>query len=54
VLKLVATGQADREIAEALFISRRTASEHVGRILQKLGARSRTDAAALAIRLGLA
>jgi DNA-binding CsgD family transcriptional regulator len=54
VLKLVATGHADREIAEALFISRRTASEHVGRILQKLGARSRTDAAALAIRLGLA
>jgi non-specific serine/threonine protein kinase len=54
VLKLVATGHADREIAEALFISRRTASEHVGRILRKLGARSRTDAAALAIRLGLA
>ena len=54
VLKLVATGHADREIAAALFISRRTASEHVGRILQKLGARSRTDAAALAIRLGLA
>jgi predicted ATPase/DNA-binding CsgD family transcriptional regulator len=54
VLKLVATGHADREIAEALFISRRTASEHVSRILQKLGARSRTDAAALAIRLGLA
>jgi predicted ATPase/DNA-binding CsgD family transcriptional regulator len=54
VLKLVATGHADREIAETLFISRRTASEHVGRILQKLGARSRTDAAALAVRLGLA
>jgi predicted ATPase/DNA-binding CsgD family transcriptional regulator len=54
VLKLVATGHADREIAEALFISRRTASEHVGRILQKLGARSRTDAAALAVRIGLA
>jgi DNA-binding CsgD family transcriptional regulator len=54
VLKLVASGHADREIAAALFISRRTASEHVGRILQKLGARSRTDAAALAVRLGLA
>ncbi|HEX5992341.1 MAG TPA: LuxR C-terminal-related transcriptional regulator [Thermomicrobiales bacterium] len=54
VLKLVATGHADREIAAALFISRRTASEHVSRILQKLGARSRTDAAALAVRFGLA
>jgi predicted ATPase/DNA-binding CsgD family transcriptional regulator len=54
VLKLVATGHADREIAEALFISRRTASEHVGHILQKLGARSRTDAAAFAVRIGLA
>jgi DNA-binding CsgD family transcriptional regulator len=54
VLKLVATGHADREIAAALFISRRTASEHVGRILRKLGARSRTDAATLAVRLGLA
>jgi non-specific serine/threonine protein kinase len=54
VLKLVATGHADREIAAALFISRRTASEHVGHILQKLGARSRTDAAALAVRIGLA
>jgi non-specific serine/threonine protein kinase len=54
VLKLVAAGHADREIAEALFISRRTASEHVGNILQKLGARSRTDAAALAVRIGLA
>jgi DNA-binding CsgD family transcriptional regulator len=54
VLRLVATGHADREIAAVLFISRRTASEHVSRILRKLGARSRTDAAALAIRLGLA
>jgi DNA-binding CsgD family transcriptional regulator len=54
VLKLVAAGHSDREVAAALFISRRTASEHVGHILQKLGARSRTDAAALAVRVGLA
>jgi DNA-binding CsgD family transcriptional regulator len=53
VLKLVANGHSDREIAAALFISRRTASEHVGKILQKLDARSRADAAALAIRAGL-
>ena len=54
VLKLVAAGHSDRDVATTLFISRRTASEHVGHILQKLGARSRADAAAIAVRLGLA
>jgi non-specific serine/threonine protein kinase len=54
VLKLVAAGHSDRDVAAALFISRRTASEHVGHILHKLGARSRADAAAIAVRLGLA
>ena len=54
VLRLVASGHSDREIAEALFISRRTASEHVGQIMRKLGARSRADASAVAVRLGLA
>ena len=53
ILALVAAGHSDREVAEKLFISRRTASEHVGHILRKLGARSRTDAAAVAIRHGL-
>ena len=54
VLKLVAAGHSDRDVATTLFISRRTASEHVGHILQKLGAKSRADAAAIAVRLGLA
>ncbi|MBA2519792.1 MAG: AAA family ATPase [Chloroflexia bacterium] len=54
VLRLVAAGHSDREIAATLFISRRTASEHVGHILHKLGARSRADASAFAVRLGLA
>ena len=53
VLRLVAAGKTDGEIAALLFISRRTASEHVGKILRKLGARSRVNAAALAVRDGL-
>ncbi|MGH2558891.1 MAG: tetratricopeptide repeat protein [Thermomicrobiales bacterium] len=54
VLRLVVEGQTDREIADALFISRRTASTHVGSILNKLGASSRSAAVAAAIRRGLA
>jgi predicted ATPase/DNA-binding CsgD family transcriptional regulator len=50
VLRLLAQGLTDREIAEALFVSRRTASDHVGHILRKLDARSRSDAAAFAVR----
>ncbi len=53
VLRLLAQGLTDREIAEALFVSRRTASDHVGHILCKLDARSRSDAAAFAVRQGL-
>jgi DNA-binding CsgD family transcriptional regulator len=54
VLRLLAQGLTDREIADALFLSRRTASDHVGHILRKLDARSRSDAAAFAVRQGLA
>jgi non-specific serine/threonine protein kinase len=50
VLRLLARGYTDREIADSLFISRRTASDHVGHILRKLNARSRADAAAFAVR----
>ncbi len=53
VLGLVVRGHSDREIAATLFISRRTASEHVGKILQKLDAKSRADATAIAVRSGL-
>lgn len=53
VLRLVAEGRSDREIAELLFISPRTASSHVASIINKLGVDSRTAAAALAFRLGL-
>jgi DNA-binding CsgD family transcriptional regulator len=54
VLSLIAVGQSNREIAEALFISVKTASVHVSNILAKLGVGSRVEAAAIAYRLGAA
>ncbi|MFG2001052.1 AAA family ATPase [Spirillospora sp. NPDC048911] len=53
VLRLVAEGRNNREIAAALFISPKTASVHVSNILAKLGVASRTQAAAVAHREGL-
>jgi DNA-binding CsgD family transcriptional regulator/tetratricopeptide (TPR) repeat protein len=54
VLALVAEGRSNRQVAEALFISAKTASVHVSNILAKLGVASRVEAAAVAHRLGLA
>ena len=53
VLALVAEGHTNREIGASLFISEKTASVHVSRILAKLGVRSRVEAATAAHRLGL-
>jgi predicted ATPase/DNA-binding CsgD family transcriptional regulator len=53
VLALVASGATNREIGSALFMAEKTASVHVSRILAKLDVRSRTQAAAVAHRLGL-
>jgi DNA-binding NarL/FixJ family response regulator len=53
VLRLVAAGRSNREIAAELFISPKTASVHVSNILGKLGAASRGEAAAKAHTLGL-
>ena len=53
VLRLVAAGRRNREIAAELFISPRTASMHVSNILSKLGVSSRGEAAATAYRLHL-
>ncbi len=53
VLRLVAAGQSNRDIATALFISPKTASVHVSNILAKLGASTRTEAAAKAHALRL-
>ncbi len=53
VLAALAEGATNREIAASLFMAEKTASVHVSRILAKLGVRSRTEAAAVAHRLGL-
>ncbi len=53
VLALVAAGRTNREIAEALFVSEKTAGHHVSSILRKLAVRSRVEAAGAAQRLGL-
>jgi DNA-binding CsgD family transcriptional regulator len=53
VLALVAAGRSNRQIAQALFISPKTASVHVSNILAKLGVAGRVEAATIAHRLGL-
>jgi DNA-binding CsgD family transcriptional regulator len=53
VLRLVAAGRSNREIAAELFISAKTASVHVSNILAKLNASSRTEAAAIAHQAGI-
>ncbi|MFH8772977.1 MULTISPECIES: AAA family ATPase [unclassified Streptomyces] len=53
VLRLVSAGRTNRQIAEELFISPKTASVHVSNILSKLGVAGRGEAAAVAHRLGL-
>ena len=52
VLELLAEGCSNREIAAKLYIAPKTASVHVSNILAKLGASSRTEAAAIAYREG--
>jgi DNA-binding CsgD family transcriptional regulator len=53
ILGLVAAGRSNAEIGTQLFISAKTASVHVSNVMAKLGAGSRTEAAALARRAGL-
>ncbi len=53
VLALLAAGRTNREIGAELYMAEKTASVHVSRILSKLDVRSRTEAAALAHRVGL-
>jgi DNA-binding NarL/FixJ family response regulator len=53
VLRLVAAGKANKQIAAELAISERTARTHVSRILRKLHLSSRTQAALWAVRTGL-
>jgi DNA-binding NarL/FixJ family response regulator len=53
VLALVAEGSTNREIAEQLGVSVKTAGHHVSSVLTKLGVRSRGEAAVAAVRLGI-
>ena len=53
VLREVASGKTDAEIAETLFISTKTVSNHVGNILRKTGTANRTEAARFAVDRGV-
>ena len=54
VLALLAEGRTNAQLAEALFISERTANRHVSNIFTKLGVHNRTQAAHAAMTAGLA
>lgn len=53
VLRILASGVSNREIAKALFVGEETVKSHVARILRKLNAENRTQAVSIAQRLGL-
>ena len=53
VLRLMASGLSNRDIAAALAITERTVKFHVTAILNRLGADNRTQAVALAVRRGI-
>jgi DNA-binding NarL/FixJ family response regulator len=53
VLRLVATGRSNREIADVLLISQNTVANHVRSILQKTSCANRTEASLYAVRRGL-
>jgi len=53
VLRLVAAGNRNRDIAERLFISEETVKVHIKHIMDKLGANDRTQAVAIAISRGM-
>jgi DNA-binding NarL/FixJ family response regulator len=53
VLRLLATGATNRQIAQELYIGKETVKTHVSNILRKFGAASRTEAVGLSYTWGL-
>ena len=53
VLRLLISGQSDRDMGDVLFISHRTVQKHVANIFVKLGVNSRVAAVTIAMRAGL-
>ena len=53
ILALLAEGRSNRSIAKSLFVSETTVKAHVGSILRKLGVTNRTQAAMMAVQLGV-
>ena len=53
VLRQIAGGNRNRDIAERLFISEETVKVHIKHIMEKLGASDRTQAVAIGIRRGI-
>jgi DNA-binding NarL/FixJ family response regulator len=53
VLRHLAGGNRNRDIAERLFISEETVKVHMKHIIDKLGASDRTEATAIAVRRGI-
>lgn len=53
VLQLVANGSRNRDIAERLFITEETVKVHMKHLMEKLGAKHRTEAVAIAVRRGI-
>ena len=53
VLRIVATGSRNRDVAEILSISEETVKVHMKHVMDKLGARDRTEAVVVAVRRGI-
>jgi DNA-binding CsgD family transcriptional regulator len=53
VLRYVAEGNRNRDIAQTLFISEETVKVHLKHIMEKLGANDRSEAIAIALRRGI-